>query len=92
MNEHKASYRRIGDRTGTPGTITGHRKADPHAYCVYTIYDKNDFPIIVDGKAQECADLLGISLASFYSTVSRAKKGLLRRRYILRRFIDEDGD
>lgn len=92
MSEHEAQSRRRGARRGQPGTVTGHRKAGPHAYCVYTIYDKNDFPLIVDGTAQECADLLGIKLNSFYSAVYRAKKGLLRFRCIMSRFIDEEVD
>ena len=90
MSEHEAQNRRKGPRKGQPGTTAGHRKADPKAYCLYTIYDKNDFPVIVDGTAQECADLLGIKLNSFYSAVYRAKKGRLRYRCILRRFIDEE--
>ena len=42
---------------------------------VYTVYDnKTDFPVIVDGTARECAEVMGLTLAGFYNALTRAGK------------------
>lgn len=59
------------------------------SFCVYTVYDnRTDFPVIVDGEARECARVMGITLASFYSAVVRAKSGAVKRWNIEKRYLD----
>lgn len=41
----------------------------------YVVYDKKSDSILVTGYAEECARSLGMTLHSFYSLVSRVKKG-----------------
>ena len=62
------------------------------SYCVYTIYDnKTDMPVIVDGEARECAMMMNMTIASFYSAITRAKNRKTKRWYIERRFLDGKG-
>ena len=70
----------------------GHRKgAQGRIFCMYSIYDnKTDFPIVIDGTAQECARALKRSVNSFYCLVNRVRKGKNKRYAVLRRFIDEE--
>lgn len=70
----------------------GHRTAKgSSSFCRYTIYDnRTDFPIMVDGTADECARALNRSRNSFYCLVSRVQKGRNKRYTILRRMVDEE--
>lgn len=72
----------------------GHRSGDDtRSFCAYTIYDNRiDMPIIIDGTAEQCARAMHISLASFYSTLSRARKGEVKRWSIYRRYLDNPYD
>lgn len=47
----------------------------------YIVYD-NLRNVLAKGSASECAEALGMSLHTFYSTVTRVKKGQ-NRRYII---------
>lgn len=47
----------------------------------YVVYD-NLRNVLAKGSASECADALGMSVHTFYSTVTRSKKGQ-NKRYII---------
>ena len=47
----------------------------------YIVYD-NLRNVLAKGSASECAEVLGMSVHTFYSTVTRSKKGQ-NRRYII---------
>ena len=81
----------IKANSGFVPVIRGHRVVDGvRNFCCYTVYDnKTDFPIVVDGTADECARALNRSKNSFYSLVSRVLKGENKRYSILRRMIDD---
>lgn len=50
----------------------------------YTVYNnKTDFPVIVDGTSAECAKAMGIKFNSFHSTVTRARKGEIKKWTVL---------
>lgn len=65
-----------------------------NCFCLYTVYDEknNGLPIIVDGTAEECAKLMGITKRNFYIYMWRLKKGLVKRWFIEQRYIDESGE
>ena len=77
---------------GMSNTVKGHqasRRGGKKVYCVYSVYDtKTTLPVIIDGTAAECANVMGIKIASFYSALDRQKKGLLRGWEIFTRFLD----
>lgn len=56
-------------------------------YKLYTVYNnKTDFPIIVDGTAEECAAAMGLkTVGNFFNTVVRARNGYLKKWTILDR-------
>lgn len=59
------------------------------SFCVYTVYDnRTDLPIIIDGEARECAEAMGMTLASFYSAVVHAKSGKIKRWHIEKKYLD----
>lgn len=59
------------------------------SFCVYTVYDnRNDEPIIVDGDARKCAEVMGVSRNTFYSSIGRTKSGFVKKWTILRRFLN----
>lgn len=72
----------------------GHRKGiSGRRFCMYSVYDnKTDFPIVIDGTAEDCAAALKRSLNSFYCMVSRVFKGKNKRYTVLRRYLDEEDD
>ena len=62
---------------------------DTRSFIVYTVYDnRTDLPVIVDGEARECAKAMGISFSSFYSAVSNARSGKVKRWTIIERYLD----
>lgn len=64
------------------GHNRGHRKVD-RGYFRYTVYrNGSDELVIQDGTAEECARAMGLTVASFYSAVSRAKSGSIKRWHI----------
>ena len=47
---------------------------------LYTVYDnKTDMPVAIDETAKKCAELMGITYSSFYSTVNRCEQGANQR-------------
>ena len=72
--------------------IRGHRVVKgSRCFRRYTVYDnRTDFPIVVDGTADECARALNRSKGSFYCLVSRVHKGMNKRYAILSRMVDEE--
>lgn len=50
---------------------------------LYSVWDnKNDNLLIIDGRPQQCADLMNVALGSFYSIFTRSKKGEVKRWHI----------
>ena len=70
--------------------IWGHRKGrGRREFINYTIYNnKTDMPVIIDGTARQCAKAMGLSLDSFYCTVCRARKGLIKKWHIQSYYLD----
>lgn len=78
--------------TGFVPANRGHQATGPgRSFCLYTVYDnRTDFPLIIDGTADECAKVLRRSRNSFYCMVDRVRKGKNKRFTVLRRMVDED--
>lgn len=70
----------------------GHRiVSGSRHFCRYSVYDnRTDFPIIIDGTADECAKALNRSRNSFYCMVDRVRKGKNKRYTVLQRMVDEE--
>ena len=84
----------IATNSGFVPVNRGHRiaKGSWH-FCRYSVYDnKTDFPVIIDGTADECARALNRSRNSFYCLVNRVRKGRNKRYTILQRMVDEEED
>ena len=77
-------------------TVTKNHKMSKslNCFCLYTVYDeKHDgLPIIVDGTAEECAKLMGLTKRNFYIYMWRMKKGLVKKWFIESRYVDEGED
>ena len=41
----------------------------------YTIYRKENDEIVAQGTARRCAEIMGMNLDTFYSIVSKSRKG-----------------
>lgn len=82
----------IAANSGFVPVNKGHRiEKGSRFFCRYTIYDnRTDFPIVVDGTAAECAQVLNRSRNSFYCMVDRVRKGKNKRYTILQRMADEE--
>lgn len=52
---------------------------------LYTVYNnKTDFPVIVDGTAEECAAAMGLAtVGNFYNAVAHVRNGSLKKWTIL---------
>jgi hypothetical protein len=60
---------------------------------VYSVWDnRTDDIIIIDGTAKECAKAMGLTISSFYSTVTRALKGIDNKYAILKFNRNSIGD
>ena len=70
--------------------LKGHVKGDgTRSYCAYTVYDnRTDLPIIIDGDARAAAAAMGLKIGSFYSAVTKAKTGAVKRWTIYKNFLD----
>lgn len=70
-------------------TLNHKKGKGTRSFCVYTVYDnRTDLPIIIDGTARECAEAMHIDLQSFYACISRIRRGLIKRWYIEKRYLD----
>ena len=63
----------------------------------YTVYRRGTDEIVAYGTAQECARIMGASLNTFYSIVSKNRKGIRSTYDILTERLEdiegeEDGD
>lgn len=69
----------------------GHRKGKhSRAYCVYSVWEnKTDRVVCIDAEASEAAKAMGISLSSFFSTLTRTNAGTSKKWTILKDFYDE---
>lgn len=76
-----------------PVNLLHHKGENTRSFLVYSVWDnRTDELVIVDGEAAACAKAMKLSLASFYSTVSRVASGKLKRWTIRKRFLDGEGD
>lgn len=58
----------------------------------YTVYNnKTDFPVIVDGTAQECAKAMGMTIDSFYCALARFKRPRKTQRDLKWTFVKTGG-
>lgn len=75
-------------------TTKNHTRPHTRYFCLYTVYDEKNggLPIIVDGTAEECASLMGITKRSFFIYMWRMKKGLIKKWFIESRYVDEGGE
>lgn len=73
-----------------PNPVMGHSCGrNTRAFCTYTVYDnREDMPVIVDGEARECARVMGIAFGSFYSAVSNARSGKVKKWTIIEHYYD----
>lgn len=73
-------------------TQTGKWSAHRRPKKVYSVWNnKTDELVILDGTAEECIKAIGwASLASFYSHISRAKNGEIRKWHIESRVLDKE--
>lgn len=72
-------------------TFKGHRiTKKSRKFCVYTVYkNATDELICLDAEADEAAKAMGISLSSFFSTLTRTKARKHKKWTILKDFYDE---
>lgn len=49
----------------------------------YTVYGAQTDELLACGSAAKCARTLGLALASFYSALSRTRKGLNQKYHIM---------
>lgn len=82
----------IAANSGYEPANKGHRiLPGARNFCRYSVYDnRTDFPLIIDGTAEECARVLNRSRDSFYSMVDRVRKGKNKRYTVLKRMVDEE--
>lgn len=74
-------------------TMAHKAKRGARNFCTYTVYNnETDFPVIVDGKASECAKAMGIALSTFWSNISKCENGICKRWKILKRYVDGKPD
>ena len=67
------------DHSKCGGRNRGQHKID-HGFFRYTVYDnRTDELVILDGTAEQCARAMGTSVGSFYSAVTRARTGKVKR-------------
>ena len=59
-------------------------------YVYYTVYLAQNERVIAFGLAEDCAKMLGMNKATFFSTVSHAKKGDNGKYEVEKEIIDED--
>jgi hypothetical protein len=72
-----------------PPTILHTKGENTRSFIVYSVWDnKTDKAVIIDGEARKCAEAMGISFSSFYSIVSRLRKGQGKRWTISSRYLD----
>ena len=71
--------------------IKGHRTTEKsRKFCVYTVYENaTDKLICLDAEASEAAEAMGITLSSFFSTLTRTNAGKHKKWTIIRDFYDE---
>ena len=75
---------------GSISANTLHKKGEnTRSFIVYSVWDnRTDEVVIIDGEARECAEAMGMTLASFYSAITRAKSGAIKRWTIKPRYLD----
>lgn len=59
-------------------------------YVYYTVYLAKNDRVIAFGLAGDCAKMLGMNKATFFSTLSNAKKGDNEKYEFQKEIIDED--
>ena len=57
----------------------------------YSVYNrKTDEPVVIHGRAKECAKAMKVTLATFWHYVTRNNTGFLPRKYEI--VVDEEDD
>ena len=51
--------------------------------CYYTVYLNKDDTIVASGTAKECANAMGKSVNCFHSMVSKNKKGIQKKYFVV---------
>ncbi len=67
-----------------------HKKGEnTRSYIVYSVWDnRTDTLVILDGEAKECAKAMNLSMSSFYSAVTKARNGSVKRWTIESRYLN----
>ena len=67
-----------------------HNKGEnTRSFIVYSVWNnRTDEPIIIDGEAKECAKAMNLTLASFYSAITNARSGKVKKWTIESRYLD----
>lgn len=84
--EEKLNDAEISQELGIPyGTVRYYRlkeclpsrkhKYRDSLYKRYCVYDAHTSAFIIEGTAAECADMLGMQVGSFYSLVTKTRRG-----------------
>ena len=69
------------------------RGKNTNSYIVYSVWDnRTDRLVILDGEARECAKAMHLSFPSFYSAVTKARNGTVKRWTIESRYLDGKGE
>jgi len=59
------------------------------SFIVYSVWDnRTDELVILDGEAKDCAKAMNLSISSFYSIVTKVKKGIVKKWTIKSRYLD----
>ena len=59
------------------------------SFIVYSVWNsETDELIIIDGEARKCAKAMGLAFSSFYSAVSKARNGKVKKWIIKERYLD----
>ena len=62
-------------------------------HVLYSVWNNyTDELVILDGKYEDCAAAMGVSVRSFHSLMTRAKKGMLKKWTFEKRIIGEIED
>ena len=58
-------------------------------YTIYTIWDNRYDNIMANGTSFQCARSLGIPISHFYSMVSRAKSGEIKKYSVIQQSVNK---
>lgn len=73
--QHRTDW--VRHKIGSPAVLKGNKKQ------YYTVWLSKTDQIVATGTAEECAEQLGMTKASFYSLVWRAREGMRKKYTVL---------